>query len=52
MGVKMQTLILSKEDFKEPEYWIALCDKLEMPNDCEYVQIAILDTVPQFLLNR
>ncbi|MFX1452439.1 MAG: hypothetical protein ACFFCM_16485 [Promethearchaeota archaeon] len=29
----MQTLILNPEDFKEPEYWIAMCDKLGVSSE-------------------
>ncbi len=40
--MKMETLILSREDFAESEYWIALCDKLEVSSDCESVSLGIV----------
>jgi len=38
----MKTLILSREDFKEPEYWIALCDSLGMPESVESISVNVL----------
>ena len=37
----MQILILSQEDFKEPEYWIALCDSLGVSDTSESISMLV-----------